>query len=81
MLLFQRLGIRVKTGIGKADIKKPVTLHLLRHSYATDLLESDTDFRYIQEGDMIEVRPLKSTSMSVIKADKKPEALLTTYEK
>lgn len=68
----------LKDSTKKAGIKKPVTLHWLRHSYATHLLESGTDLRYIQE--LLGHKSSKTTEIYTHVTDKSLQKIKSPFD-
>lgn len=68
----------LQSACAKANIKKAVTLHWLRHSYATHLLESGTDLRYIQE--LLGHKSSKTTEIYTHVTDKSLQKIKSPFD-
>jgi integrase/recombinase XerD len=72
------LQLVLKQSVEKAKVKKPVTLHWLRHSYATHLLENGTDLRYIQE--ILGHRSSKTTEIYTHVSNKSIQKIVSPFD-
>ncbi len=68
----------LKQALNKAQITKPVTLHWLRHSYATHLLEAGTDLRYIQE--LLGHKSSKTTEIYTHVTEKSLQKIISPFD-
>jgi integrase/recombinase XerD len=68
----------LKKAVQTAGIKKPVSLHWLRHSYATHLLEGGTDLRYIQE--LLGHKSSKTTEIYTHVSTKSIQSIISPFD-
>ena len=68
----------LKNACDKACVRKPVTLHWLRHSYATHLLENGTDLRYIQE--LLGHKSSKTTEIYTHVSEKSLQKIISPFD-
>jgi len=64
--------------VKKAGVKKNITLHGLRHSYATHLLEAGTDLRYIQK--LLEHKSSRTTEIYSHVTEKSIQKIRTPFD-
>jgi len=74
----QSLHLVFKAALKAAKIKTDVSLHALRHSYATHLHESGTDIYYIQQ--LLGHKQVKTTEIYTHISKKKLEKIRSPYE-
>jgi integrase/recombinase XerD len=68
----------LKQSLARTSIVKPVSLHWLRHSYATHLLENGTDLRYIQE--ILGHRSSRTTEIYTHVSTKSIQKIVSPYD-
>lgn len=69
----------LKASARRAGITKPVYMHMLRHSYATHLLENGVDTRYIQK--LLDHKSTKTTEIYTFVNNEKLDSIPSPFDR